>query len=225
MKRPPDEGRRRSQKLTDDELAAAAAQGDTAATEELLRGHARRIHATCRRLCRDRGDAEDAAQEAMISVVRGLPRFDQRSSVSSWIYRITTNACMDELRRRRRRPEPDDAVEQTRAQGVRSNPHPDPLEAALTAEQRHELLDALADLPEDYRVAVVLRDVADLDYATIAEVAGVPVGTIRSRIARGRGRLARMLDENGELSDPRPTTGTNLADATSKGGSDDERPR
>ena len=70
----------------DDELARAAQQGDDGALEELLRSHMRRIHATCRRICRDRGDAEDAAQNAMVAMVRGIHGFDGRSSVSSWMY-------------------------------------------------------------------------------------------------------------------------------------------
>ena len=189
---------------SDDELAAAARSGDTDATEALLRSHLARIHATCRRLCRDPGDAEDAAQESLIAIVRGLPRFDGRSSVSSWIYRITTNACMDELRRRRRRPVPEEpsgdpawAEISSRGSGQPAAPGADrgsdPADAAVASELRAQLADALGELPEDYRVAVVLRDVADLEYSTIAEVLGVPVGTVRSRIARGRGRLADLL--------------------------------
>jgi RNA polymerase sigma-70 factor (ECF subfamily) len=169
----------------------------------------RRIHATCRRLCHDRGDAEDAAQNAMIAIVRGIDGFDGRSSVSSWIYRITTNACIDELRRRRRRPEPrdteehPDTVEREPPRGTAT----DPAEAAVASEQRRALAAALRELPEDYRVAVVLRDVADLDYSTIAEITGVPVGTVRSRIARGRGRLAdRLSPETGRAADSRSGT-------------------
>lgn len=173
-------------------MLAAARDGDRAAIEALLRAHLPRIHAVCTRMCTDRGDADDAAQNAMVSIARGLDRFDGRSSLASWIYRITTNACLDELRRRRRRPEPVDldllapGSEPVSRQG---SPEAD----AIATETRHELMSALAELPEEFRVAVVLRDVADLEYSTIAEITGVAIGTVRSRIARGRGRLADVL--------------------------------
>ena len=203
---------------SDDELARAAQQGDDGALEELLRSHMRRIHATCRRICRDRGDAEDAAQNAMVAMVRGIHGFDGRSSVSSWMYRITTNACIDELRRRRRRPEPRDTEGQPEAVDHAARVGPaDPAEAALASERRRVLVAALEELPEDYRVAVVLRDVADLDYSTIAEITGVPVGTVRSRIARGRGRLADLIrPAGGRTADSAP--GTNQGARASKDG-------
>lgn len=170
----------------------AARAGDRAAIEAILRAHVQQVNAICRRLCADRGDAEDAAQEALLSIAQGLARFDGRSSLSSWIYRITTNACMDELRRKRRRPVPLDAAEDP-TPGTAPAGAGSPEAAAVAADTRSELAAALAELPEDFRVAVVLRDVADLDYATIAETTGVAVGTVRSRIARGRARLADIL--------------------------------
>lgn len=206
---------------TDDELAEAARHGDNAAVEELLRSHMQRIHSTCRRLCRDRGDAEDAAQEALVAIARGLEGFDGRSSVSSWIYRITTNACIDELRRRRRRPEPSGDAEEPIDRFSTKGVSDEPLEAAISAEQRVMLLDALAELGEDYRIAVVLRDVADLDYAAIAEATDVPVGTVRSRIARGRGRLARILgDEANPARRPDAEAGTESRPPSSERGED-----
>ena len=98
-------------RLNDEALVGAAQAGDRAALDALLRRHHDRVVAICRQLCRDRSDADDAAQEALIAIVRGLDRFDGRSRFSTWAYRVTTNCCMDELRRRRRRPEPvDDAA-------------------------------------------------------------------------------------------------------------------
>ena len=90
---------------TDDrELVAAAQAGDRRALDTLLRRHYDRVHAVCRRIAGSSRDADDAAQEAMISIVRGLPRFDGRAQFSTWVYRIATNAALDELRRRKRRP-------------------------------------------------------------------------------------------------------------------------
>lgn len=174
---------------SDDELVAAAQAGDGRALEHLLRRHHDRVVALCRQLCRDRSDAEDAAQEAMIAIVRGLDRFDGRSRFSTWAYRVATNSCLDELRRRRRRPVPvdDDRAPEQPAEG------PGPAELAVRAGERAELAAALDDLPEDFRTPLVLRDVADLDYATIGEILDLPPGTVRSRIARGRARLAEAL--------------------------------
>lgn len=184
----------------DDTLVAAARAGDRGAVERLLRGHYDRIHAVCRRITGNEADADDAAQEALLSIVRGLPRFDGRSSFATWVYRIATNASLDELRRRRRRPLLD-AVgghdHDSPRDGIDRRPDPSPVVGgdgvAERLADRMLLGAALADLAEEFRVAVVLRDVADLDYAEIAVVLDVPVGTVKSRIARGRAQLAEAL--------------------------------
>ena len=175
---------------SDDELVRRAQDADAIALDALLRRYHDRVHLLCVRVCRDRQDADDATQEALIAIVRGLPRFDGRSTFATWVYRVSTNSCLDELRRRRRRPEPvaDDA-----------HPEPvatteDPADGAVRADARQDLLRALAELPEEFRLPVVLRDVMDLDYAAIAEILDTAPGTVRSRISRGRARLARSLD-------------------------------
>ena len=181
------------------DLVAAARSGDRAALEELLRLHHDRIYALARRITGNDADAADATQEALIAIVRGLPRFDGRSSFSTWAYRVTANASLDELRRRRRRPLVDLAAERA--------DRPDTTVAVdTTVADRLHLDAALAELPEDFRVAVVLRDVCDLDYAEIAAVLQLPPGTVRSRIARGRGRLADLLSGNRSTTPTRPTT-------------------
>lgn len=181
-----------SDSTTEQALIAAARAGDRSALETLLRTHLPRIHAVCNRMCNDRGDADDAAQNALVSIARGLDRFDGRSSLSSWIYRIATNACLDELRKQRRRPEPVDLA-LLPAGNEPTSTQESPEAGVIAGETRGELAGALSELPEEFRVAVVLRDVADLDYASIAEITGVAIGTVRSRIARGRGRLADIL--------------------------------
>jgi RNA polymerase sigma-70 factor (ECF subfamily) len=160
----------------------------------------------CRRITGHDADAADAAQEAMIAIVRNLERFDGRSSFGTWVYRIATNASLDELRRRRRRPmrsltDDDDQAQQ------------DPIDsdAGVRVEglgDRMALDAALRALADDYRVPVVLRDVADLDYAEIAAILDIPIGTVKSRIARGRHALAVALapDFGNQQTDPeRPT--------------------
>jgi RNA polymerase sigma-70 factor (ECF subfamily) len=175
-------------------LVAAAQAGDRGALDALLRRHYDRVHAVCRRIAGTNRDADDAAQEAMISIVRGLPRFDGRAQFSTWAYRIATNAALDELRRRKRRP----ALHAVPDEGDVPEPV-DPLAERRVAAvaDRLSIDAALDELPEEFRAAVVLRDVADLDYAEIAEVLGVPVGTVKSRIARGRSQLAGILGNRG----------------------------
>ena len=181
---------------TDDELVAAAQSGDPAALDTLLRRHLDLIHAVCSRLAGNPADAADATQEALIAIVRGLPRFDRRAAPRTWMYRVATNACLDELRRRGRRPRLglDDAMAE------RPGPGP-PVDRSVT--DRLTLDDALARLPDDFRVAVVLRDVQGMDYAQIAEVLQIPIGTVRSRIARGRKALATEFDGNQDRSGQR----------------------
>jgi RNA polymerase sigma-70 factor, ECF subfamily len=182
---------------SDNDLATRASAGDRAALETLLERHVDRIHAVCRRILGNPEDALDATQEAMIAVARGIGRFDRRSAFTTWLYRVATNAALDEGRRKARRPRPVDP----------------PVEATWAASPEDAVGDrldidaALGDLPEAFRVAVVLRDLCDLDYAEIAEVLGVPAGTVRSRIARGRSALAEALGNRGPTAE-RPTTET-----------------
>ena len=170
-------------------MVAAAQGGDRFALDQLLRRHYDRIHAVCRRVAGSTRDADDACQEALIKIVRNLPRFDGRSSFGTWAYRIATNAALDELRKRERRPALHAVDEEHRPEVV--DPRADGF--AERFPDRLVLDDALDQLPEDLRVAVVLRDVADLDYAEIAETLDVPIGTVKSRISRGRAALAAQL--------------------------------
>jgi RNA polymerase sigma-70 factor (ECF subfamily) len=181
---------------------AAANAGDQNALDVLLRRHADRLHTVCRRVMGNDADAVDALQEALIAIVRGLVRFDGRSAFSTWAYRVATNACLDELRRRRRRPEPvEDAALETA--DVLDD---DPAAFVEAAGLRADIDAALATLAPDFRAAVVLRDLLDLDYAEIAEILGVPPGTVKSRIARGRAALADRLAGNPHPPADRPTT-------------------
>jgi RNA polymerase sigma-70 factor (ECF subfamily) len=203
--------------LDDQALVLAAQSGDRDALDALLRRHYDRLHQICRRIAVNEADALDATQEALISIARGIPRFDGQSSFSTWAYRVTTNACLDELRRRRRRPMPvlDDCDDRgDRGTEIRGAP----LGAGTRGDARIDAVAdrlavdaALAELPVDFRAAVVLRDLCDLDYAEIAHILEIPPGTVRSRIARGRAALARLLAEpeagrNQPPASVRPTT-------------------
>lgn len=154
---------------------------------ELLRENYPMIRAVCWRVLNNHADAEDAAQNALLSIARRIDTFDGRSSISTWIYRIATNAALDELRRRRRRPT---AIGEDRLLHVVDSATENEFASIESADY---LSAALNQVPEDFRIALVLRDVADLEYDEIGKILGVPVGTVRSRIARGRARLADIV--------------------------------
>jgi RNA polymerase sigma-70 factor (ECF subfamily) len=170
--------------VRDDELAAAAAQGDRAALDALLHKHAGMVHAVCRRILNNAEDALDATQEALIAIARRIDTFDGRSQFSTWCYRVATNAALDEARRRARRPTAVDIVAEPRARARA-------LDDAVA--DRLDVDAALAHLSPEHRAAVALRDLVGLDYAEIAQVLDIPPGTVRSRIARGRAALADQL--------------------------------
>lgn len=157
------------------------------ALNELLRENYPMVRAICWRILNNRADAEDATQNALLSVARRIDTFDGKSSISTWIYRIATNAALDELRRRRRRPAT--VGEERLLALVDAGPE----DAFASIESSDYLSTALDQIPEEFRVAMVLRDVADLEYEEIGRILGVPVGTVRSRIARGRARLADIV--------------------------------
>ena len=165
----------------------------------------------CRRLTGNDTDARDALQEGMIAVARGIRRYDGRAAFTTWAYRVTTNACLDELRRRSRRPLPGGATVAGFVAGGDGGADRDerrpPVDLRVDVEAVVDRLDvdaALAQLPADFRAAVVLRDICDLDYAEIGRVLDLPAGTVKSRIARGRALLADRLG-NPSAAPERPT--------------------
>jgi RNA polymerase sigma-70 factor (ECF subfamily) len=185
---------RRPEHLADADLVRDAAAGDPDALDVLLARHVDRLYAVCRRICNP-DDAYDATQQALLAITRSVDRYDGRAAFTTWSHRIAVNAALDEVRRSRRRAVPaSDHLEHTDIAAPRAV-GPDRVADRLDLEA------ALAALPEDYRVAVVLRDVGDLDYAEIAATLGIPIGTVRSRIARGRAALATALGNPDPVTD------------------------
>lgn len=192
-------------------LIANAQQGDTRALDELLRAHRQRIWGVCRRIVGSDADAHDATQEASIAIMRHIGKFDGTAAFSTWVYRIATNASLDELRRRKRRPiAADDSVLEFAGAGrVLDGRAFDGMASADAGFDRRiadrlQVDAALQRLPVEFRTAVVLRDLCDLDYGEIAHVLGIPIGTVRSRIARGRAALARPESGLGDPTDDDP---------------------
>jgi RNA polymerase sigma-70 factor (ECF subfamily) len=156
--------------------------------EDVARSHGRFLYTVAYRLTGNREDAEDLVQEVLLRVRRGLETY-RPGSMEGWLSRIATNAFLDDVRRKRRRPvdllpdDPDWVL-----------PPSAPADEALAAQVLPDDVQAALDrLPEDFRAAVVLCDVAGLAYNEIGEALGVPVGTVRSRIHRGRALLREAL--------------------------------
>ena len=171
-------------------LVERARKGSQDAFAELVRRHQARVFNLARALTGNDADADDLAQETFVRAFRSLDRFRGESQFQTWLYRIAVNQTRSHLRRRallgwfsRTRDEAPDSIEQVPAAG----------DAEATLVQRDAIDRALAGLPPDQRVAVTLRDVEGLDYKEIAEVTGAPLGTVMSRIARGREKLKPLL--------------------------------
>jgi RNA polymerase sigma-70 factor (ECF subfamily) len=170
-------------------LLARPRTGDLDAFVELIGLHDRALRALAYRLLEDPQQMDDALQEAYLKAFRSLGGFEGRSAFGSWLHRIVYNVCMDQLRQRsssgRHLPLAD--------AGEMPDPMPDPGEVAA---QRLDLATALAALPPKMRATVLLVDAEGMDYQAAAQVLGVPVGTVRSRLSQARGQLRRALRQD-----------------------------
>jgi RNA polymerase sigma-70 factor (ECF subfamily) len=168
------------------ELLARVVGGDRQAFELVMRNHEDRVFSVCLRILGDRERALDATQDTFLTVFRKASQFEGRSAVGTWIYRIAVNSCYDQLRKTQRRP--------TESLPEHVDPtDPSAEEAIESAALRPEIESALSQLPADFRNAVILSDLEGLPLPEVAEVLGVPVGTVKSRVFRGRRLLAQRL--------------------------------
>ena len=183
--------------MDENALIFAAQRGDLDAFNTLVLNYQDMLYNTARRLLADDELAADATQEAFLSAFRSLNTF-RGGSFKAWLMRTVTNASYDELRRRKRRPttplEPDsddpDGADEPR---WLADPNRSPEEAAEASELEHAMEHCLAGLPAEYRAVVVMADIEGLDYREVAAAARVPLGTIKSRLARARLRLRECL--------------------------------
>ena len=175
-----------------------AQQGDADAFEALYNQHLRRIYNICWRMMGNSADAQDLAQECMLKAWRALPNFKLDSAFGTWLYRIAVNACSDELRRRRMKFVSMEALAETGHE-----PGHEGFEERTVTGGSIEW--AIGCLQEEYRAAVVLRDVQGYAYEEIASILHCPMGTVRSRISRGREQLRALLTQNGTLVEDAPS--------------------
>lgn len=187
--------------MTEKELIEQAARGNRDAFGELVRRYEKKTLALSVHLCGNPEDGADAAQEAFLSAWRNLPAFRGDAQFSTWLYRLTSNACMDILRRRQRQdahagPSLDDEEIGFDA----PDPSPTPQDAVERRELRQELRDALQALSPERREVLILREIHQLSYEEIGQALSLDVGTVKSRIHRAREALRKILLERGTFS-------------------------
>lgn len=186
--------------MNEEKLIDRAIKGDASAFNELLSAHERKLYAVCLRMCGNHEDAQDCLQEAMLRVYRSISGFKGQSSFSTWLYRVAMNTCLDELRRRKNKPSTslDTLIDAgwSPADGSATPEH-----SMLADEKRREIQAVISELPEDMRSAVVLRDIEGFSYDEIADILNINVGTIKSRISRGREKLREKFLSKSELFD------------------------
>lgn len=181
-------------------LAARAAAGDTGAFDALVTLFSGRVFAVSFRILQDRAEAEDLSQEVFVALYHALPTFRGESRLSTWIYRITRNRCLNKLKflKRRHVGNHADIDDPAVARGV-GDPETEDRGARdparkLAGKELSQILERhLRALPEEQRTLVILRDLEDLSYEEIADVTGLPLGTVKSRLHRARAELSKHL--------------------------------
>ena len=186
---------------------AAAREGDQEAFAELVRLYEKRVLALTQRMCQNPEDAAEAAQEAFFAAWQGLKSFRGDSSFSTWLYRLASNACVDLLRREGKRRAAVSLDDEELNLDLPSS-LPSPQEEAERRELRERIEEGLRALPPDYRAPLVLREMQQLRYDEISEALGLDIGTVKSRISRGRKKLRAFLLERGNFSPPPPSKET-----------------
>lgn len=180
-------------------LISEAKQGDMAAFEVLIQQHEKIVYNVALRMMNHSEDAKDISQEVFIKAYRNITSFDERSTFSTWIYRITVNTCIDEMRKRKGKQKLflDNEFENEEGTVKQEIPsHCDtPEETLIRKEEKNEILLALQEISEDYRTVFILRDIRGLSYDEIAEITGLALGTVKSRISRARNYLKKEIYE------------------------------
>ena len=187
--------------MTDEQsLVTAARRGDIQAFSKLILAHQTLAYNVAYRTLHDADEAADATQQAFISAFRSLSQF-RGGSFRAWLLRIVTNACYDQLRRKKRRPAialEDMAVDPDHTL-LLTDETESPEERMMRQDLGRAIQIGLDELPADQRLTVVLSDIQGLSYDEIAQVTGVSLGTVKSRLSRGRARLRKYLQREKEL--------------------------
>ena len=194
--------------MTDQELVERAKRGDQSAFERLVLDNQNKIYSLTLRLTGDREEAADLAQEAFVKAWQGLASFQGESSFATWVYRLTTNAAIDHLRKKKRREEAARLVSLDDEESGWAEPadwEGDPQRLLERSERGRALAQAIGRLPDWQRRALVLRELSGLSYQEIGAALDIDLGTVKSRIARARLNLRKILLEDGNFFDCGPS--------------------
>ena len=190
--------------MTEQELVARAKTGDQEAFEQLVLDNQNKVYALALRMVNDREEAADLAQEAFLKAWQGLPSFQGDSSFSTWVYRLATNVCIDFLRKQKRRREVEPALSLDDEESGWTEPadwEQDPQRHLERLERSQALTRGLEALPDHHRQVLVLRELSGLSYQEIGQALGLDMGTVKSRIARSRLALRKILLADGNFFD------------------------
>ena len=196
---------------TERELVSRARAGDTAAFEQLMLDNQDRVYTLCLRMTGNREDALDLAQEPFLNAWRGLSSFQGNSSFSTWVYRLASNACIDFLRKRKRRQQgesPHSLDDEEAPLPEPADPRGSPEEELERRELRRAVERGLQALPDHHRQVLVMRELSGMSYQEIGAVLDLDLGTVKSRIARARLALKKFLVQEGNFSPETPSKQT-----------------
>ena len=190
------------ERLPEADLISRLRARELDAFEELVGHFERPVYALCFRLLGDAEEARDAAQETFLKVYRGLGGFRGEAGLKTWIYRIAVNQAMNQQRWWRRRHR-DETISLDITRGQSDTTIGDSLPGrgrspeaqAISSERERQVMSALDEIKQEYRVALILREIEELSYEEIAETLGISIGTVKSRIARGREELRRRVKD------------------------------
>ncbi len=183
---------------TDELMLQRARRGDAAAFETLVAPYERNIYLACFKLMGNGQDAGDCAQEALLKAYRAMNSYRSEANLSTWLYRIAYNVCLDALRKRKRQQA--ESLEALSESGFAPEDKGQTPYGALEAKERMAALRrGLDQLPEDMRAALLMSQVEDMGYEEISKITDTPVGTVKSRINRARLKLKEILLEHAEL--------------------------
>lgn len=184
--------------MDEKKLIARILKGDHDAFAQIVTAYEDKVYHLCFRMCGDRDQAQDLAQEAFIKAWRGLAFYKHEASFSTWLYRLTSNVCIDHLRRQKRRTAVSlTADDEENTQLDVPDLAPTPEEKVLESQLHQAVSDAMGRLPEDFRLVLTLRVVEERSYDEIAEIMDLKPGTVKSRLARAREKLRKILLESG----------------------------
>ena len=181
-------------------LIASARKGDVRAFNQLVMFYQSMVYNLAYRILSDPDAAADATQDAFLSAFKAMPKF-RGGSFKAWLLRIVTNACYDQLRRKQRRPT--SSLDDLPVEADHTTVLRDPAKLPDEVVERHELnkviQTGISALPADQRIILVLSDIQGLSYKEITQATGISLGTVKSRLSRGRAKLRDYLQEHGEL--------------------------